>query len=158
MSFVPIPMYIHQIMNRCMFITDIFLYSSPSPFPLSLFWSSLSLSVALSIHLFIFTFFHSSIHLLIHYFVCSSVHWSPSIHPSIFSRLFSLLDIDECAAVNNCDINSECENTMGSYNCTCHPGYSGTGTSCCKLLIFMLWETLARTDFYTVHVKDFYMH
>ena len=36
--------------------------------------------------------------------------------------------------VNDCDINSDCINTDGSYTCTCtcHPGYSGNGRNCCE--------------------------
>ena len=41
------------------------------------------------------------------------------------------LDIDECAAeVTECDINADCLNTEGSFNCTCKAGYSGNGTTC----------------------------
>ncbi|XP_078382537.1 uncharacterized protein LOC144665218 [Oculina patagonica] len=40
-------------------------------------------------------------------------------------------DIDECKAnTHRCDVNAECNNTKGSYNCTCKPGYSGDGHSC----------------------------
>ena len=41
------------------------------------------------------------------------------------------LDIDECATNNyNCDANAFCNNTIGSYNCTCNPGYTGNGQNC----------------------------
>ena len=45
---------------------------------------------------------------------------------------FSLYsDINECKAnVHNCDANAFCNNTEGSFNCTCSPGYTGNGTSC----------------------------
>ncbi|CAH3192561.1 unnamed protein product, partial [Porites evermanni] len=40
-------------------------------------------------------------------------------------------DINECVTnVHNCDVNAFCNNTEGSYNCTCSPGYTGNGTSC----------------------------
>ena len=40
-------------------------------------------------------------------------------------------DINECTTnVHNCDVNSFCNNTDGSYNCTCISGYTGNGTSC----------------------------
>ena len=36
--------------------------------------------------------------------------------------LFS--EIDECfSGTHSCDANAECTNTVGSYNCTCRPGY-----------------------------------
>ena len=39
---------------------------------------------------------------------------------------------------NKCSNNSECINTIGSFNCTCLPGYDGDGFDCidineCKL-------------------------
>ena len=45
--------------------------------------------------------------------------------------LISVLDFDECVNnTNNCDVNAYCNNTVGSYNCTCYPEYTGNGTSC----------------------------
>ena len=42
-----------------------------------------------------------------------------------------VLDIDECETdADKCDINADCTNTIGSYTCMCHPGYSGNGVSC----------------------------
>ena len=41
------------------------------------------------------------------------------------------LDIDECTSdLHNCDNNAECEDSIGSYSCTCIPGYSGDGYIC----------------------------
>ena len=41
-------------------------------------------------------------------------------------------DIDECEDGLNhrCDPNSVCSNTIGGYECTCRPGYSGDGIVC----------------------------
>ena len=49
-----------------------------------------------------------------------------------FSRWeLSLIDIDECTTNrHNCDISAFCNNTEGSHNCTCKPGYSGDGSNC----------------------------
>ena len=49
----------------------------------------------------------------------------------VFCILFSSLsDVDECAGTNRCDANAECENTDGSYNCSCITGYEGDGFQC----------------------------
>nr|XP_058952918.1 uncharacterized protein LOC131780323 [Pocillopora verrucosa] len=40
-------------------------------------------------------------------------------------------EIDECfSGTHSCNANAECTNTVGSYNCTCRPGYYGNGSSC----------------------------
>ena len=45
--------------------------------------------------------------------------------------LFNSLDLDECAdGTHNCDVNAECYNTLGSYNCTCKDRFRGNGTKC----------------------------
>ena len=45
--------------------------------------------------------------------------------------LFNSLDLDECAeGTHNCDVNAECNNTLGSYNCKCKDGFRGNGTNC----------------------------
>ena len=54
-------------------------------------------------------------------------------HPFLVANQFSLMnvDIDECiAGTDNCD--SICSNTIGSYNCSCSPGYrlQGDGATC----------------------------
>ncbi len=41
------------------------------------------------------------------------------------------IDIDECTtSTHNCDANADCENTPGSFTCTCKDYYDGDGTSC----------------------------
>ena len=60
---------------------------------------------------------------------------------------FISLDIDECSIGNHtCSHNATCNNTLGSFNCTCKEGFSGdgmncTGTifSCFKSLEFLLF-------------------
>ena len=40
-------------------------------------------------------------------------------------------DIDECdTSMFDCIPEAMCENTIGSYQCTCLPGYTGNGTVC----------------------------
>ncbi|EGD78621.1 tamm-Horsfall protein [Salpingoeca rosetta] len=43
-------------------------------------------------------------------------------------------DIDECArGTDNCDINATCNNTVGSFECTCNEGFEGNGTVCVNI-------------------------
>lgn len=46
----------------------------------------------------------------------------------------SMPDIDECLfPATNCDLNADCYNSPGSYQCRCRLGYLGNGTQCeCK--------------------------
>ena len=41
----------------------------------------------------------------------------------------SLQDVNECNNAQACPINSSCTNSIGSYNCTCLPGFTYTETS-----------------------------
>ena len=40
-------------------------------------------------------------------------------------------DVNECAAgEHNCDAKADCNNTEGSFECTCKARYSGNGVDC----------------------------
>lgn len=41
-----------------------------------------------------------------------------------------ILDDDECEGENDCHEDATCENTPGSYTCTCDHGYDGDGIDC----------------------------
>lgn len=48
----------------------------------------------------------------------------------------SFADIDECLSGNNsCDVNADCSNTVGSYNCSCNIGYTGDGFNCTSKIV-----------------------
>ncbi len=44
---------------------------------------------------------------------------------------FYFTDVDECLTNKHiCHIDGSCNNTIGSYSCTCKVGYAGDGTNC----------------------------
>ena len=50
-------------------------------------------------------------------------------------------DINECEGkTHNCSSNAVCNNTKGSYNCTCKPGYEGDGNNCTGIISFLTWS------------------
>ena len=45
--------------------------------------------------------------------------------------IYYFADINECeTGKHHCDSNAFCNNTKGSYNCTCKPGFTGNGVNC----------------------------
>ena len=41
------------------------------------------------------------------------------------------MDIDECSTfTHSCHADSDCTNTMGSYDCSCKDGFTGDGLIC----------------------------
>ncbi|XP_068706631.1 uncharacterized protein [Montipora foliosa] len=61
-------------------------------------------------------------------------YWMSSIKPGIPVLAFCDMkteDVDECTASSPvCHVNATCNNTLGSYQCICKPGYSGDGETC----------------------------
>lgn len=47
-----------------------------------------------------------------------------------FFLIAPVADIDECSLSNGCDSSATCQNTDGSYNCSCINGYTGDGKTC----------------------------
>ena len=90
------------------------------------FFASLFLSLFLC---FYFSSFNSSsVYLSVYLSVCLSLSLSLSLS---FFLSFFLLDIDECNTnSHNCDVEAVCNNTHGSFVCTCKPGYTGDGRNC----------------------------
>ena len=49
------------------------------------------------------------------------------------TSLLIITDVNECIAGNHtCDVNAECGNTEGSFNCTCQSSYFGNGFNCSR--------------------------
>lgn len=56
---------------------------------------------------------------------------SSSVYVVCDLRLPIYADINECnIRTANCARKAECANTVGSYDCTCLPGYTGSGYIC----------------------------
>ena len=73
-------------------------------------------------------------------------------------RLFSflLLDIDECLSeLHNCDDNAYCNNTIGSFNCTCNQGYEGSGVNCTGTIYFNE-QNISWISFYQNRLSHFF--
>ena len=50
---------------------------------------------------------------------------------NVYCSVYFYLDIDECKEqIFNCHADALCNNTNGSYNCTCKAGFSGDGHVC----------------------------
>ena len=68
----------------------------------------------------------------------------------IFNIIILFIDINECASDNDCDENANCFDSIGSYNCSCNPGYWGNGFNCTgwlkPALCCVKWQTLKLTQ------------
>ncbi len=66
--------------------------------------------------------------------------------PFVYVHVCIFTDIDECRLdMHGCDVNAECLNAVGKYQCRCRPGFTGTGFSCHgKIHLFIvLTETVS---------------
>ena len=69
--------------------------------------------------------------------------------PFLFS---SNIDVDECSAnTHKCHRSANCINTVGSYNCSCKPGFTGNGRQDCNGKYTYYWSR--QCHFLTVYVK-----
>lgn len=51
--------------------------------------------------------------------------------PKRVTHFFIFLDVDECSASTPvCDVNANCQNTVGSHTCSCITGFTGDGKTC----------------------------
>ena len=54
-------------------------------------------------------------------------------------KLAYFLDIDECTTdTDNCHENGACNNTFGSFECTCNGGFEGDGVNCTSKTVTVL--------------------
>lgn len=77
-----------------------------------------------------------------------------------FNVCYFLLDIDECSSANGgCHASAYCQNTVGSFTCTCNIGYDGDGFNCVGTLLLSIQryktvETYSETFFLAVCTQD----
>ena len=50
-------------------------------------------------------------------------------------RQIFTLDQNECNEISQCSINATCQNTIGSFVCTCESGFTGDGFSCTGIFL-----------------------
>jgi hypothetical protein len=64
---------------------------------------------------------------------------------NITHSYFLLSDIDECSneSTNDCDVNANCTNSPGSYNCQCRDGHIGDGKNCSGIEYSEFTESLS---------------
>ena len=49
------------------------------------------------------------------------------------------IDVNECLrGTDNCSINALCNDTTGSYQCSCNIGYNGNGVNCSKQIVILV--------------------
>ena len=61
--------------------------------------------------------------------------FNSTFHPDDISidNVYFITDVDECTyGTHNCHQDATCQNTDGSFTCTCKSGYTGNGTDCIR--------------------------
>ena len=52
-------------------------------------------------------------------------------HLAVIYICLIISDVNECLhSLHNCHAEAHCNNILGSFTCTCNPGWSGDGVSC----------------------------
>ena len=62
---------------------------------------------------------------------CSSMTLYYSFMIGDHKYSFNMVDIDECElGIDDCHPNATCVDTVGSFECNCDPGFTGSGVEC----------------------------
>ena len=65
------------------------------------------------------------------------------------------LDVDECSVNNGgCHANANCQFNLGSFSCTCKPGYDGNGLDCSATKTFRTQSSLTFFHSYRSCLED----
>ena len=68
---------------------------------------------------------------------CTSWYVTNSVVTNLLCILWTA-DVDECAGNTDiCHHNATCNNTEGSYTCSCNTGYTGSGLSCTSKCVYI---------------------
>ena len=69
-------------------------------------------------------------------------------------------DANECFADDdNCDVNADCTNTPGSFECMCRTGFEGSGILCRgSVMGRYLSVSLLKLWYYVTHIIHVYVH
>ena len=66
----------------------------------------------------------------VHHFGFEAVGWLQCMPVVSFPLLF-IPDVDECELdIDNCHVNANCIDVIGSFDCTCNSGFEGDGVTC----------------------------
>ena len=64
-------------------------------------------------------------------------------------------DIPECVrGLDDCDMNATCINTVGSYDCMCNTGFTGSGFTCTGMYQTLICDNYA----FTVQIATLAIH
>ena len=116
-------------------------------------WTDISLTFMTTIH-------GNNSLILLHIYILEAIKYSKRQRPGNSSTanlmiplLFLPIDINECELrINNCDVNANCSNTFGSFECTCSAGFVGDGVNCTSKDLHCHTSICKVYDVYTLHV------
>ena len=84
-------------------------------------------------------------------------HRNASLISLSFAVFIISLDIDECSLENDCHLDATCNNTKGSYNCTCKDGFEGDGRNNCTGKIHFKSIIIKSLKNENIHAKEEYL-
>ena len=84
---------------------------------------------------------------------CIYIH----VHVNLVRKcIFIILDKDECDDPNICG-QGRCRNTIGSFECTCNPGFEVGLDGKCQGLSTLKWTTFSNRMWLTFEIAQYYV-